>query len=446
MYSVVNSGDDYDDKLFRKYLSLINKLAEEYLNVLQMRKENPKRELNILEQLFQRDLSDVFKKKLKAFEKNIGKENKLDPENFLFMHHLNILKSNQRFSQNEARKNFEEFAGVYQNLVNYFVYESGSIINQYDTYKYSYKENKKDISPGIFLKKIKIEEQIKEMRNSVSPGNKDTILFLDIVLNLIKLNSPETGLEAYTKFKKIISKNINKLSKRFLFECMKNLNVFCILEGVRGENDMNRELFKNHKIMLQNNLFYNDEIKDMNLVSFRVILRTALKVNELDWAANFVNENYKKISEKSRTDVYNFAHALLAFHKNDYSGAFRHISGILKITSLFPMSIDIYVLKVKIFYELGYIDSAKSAADSFRHYITGNKLVSDYLKSVLLNFLKFYKTIVRLKYYGSESALINFISEIKNSKDTIERKWLNKKAEELLEAIKFHSIQEKSIG
>ena len=62
MFSAVNGGNGYDDKLFRKYFSLINKLAEEYLNVLQIRKDNEKRELNILEQLSKHDLNDVFSK------------------------------------------------------------------------------------------------------------------------------------------------------------------------------------------------------------------------------------------------------------------------------------------------------------------------------------------------------------------------------------------------
>ena len=445
LFSIVSRGNKYDDKLFRKHLSLISKLAEEYLNVLQMRKDSDKKELNILEQLSKRDLNDVFTKKLKEVEKAFGKRNKLDPDNFIIMQQLNIVRTSHRFSQNYTRDDYESLSSTYEILLNYFVHESSSILNQYKTDKYSFKENKKRTSPEKHFNQIWLEEQIIELRKSVPPGNTNTILFLDIISNTLKLNSPG-GFEAYKRLKKIIRRNSDKLSRSFLFHCMKRLNIFCISEGVRGENDMNRELFENHKLMLQNNLFFNEEINDMNLLTFRIILRTALKVNEVEWATAFVNENIRKITEESRTNVYNFAQTLLAFQKNDYTGSLRHISRISKIQSLIPMSIDIYVLKAKIFYELGYIDSAKSTANSFRHYINGNKLISDYLKSVLLKFLKFYKSLIRLKFNGSSSDLKNFISEIKNSKDTTERKWLIEKAEGLLAAVKFPAEQERSVG
>lgn len=445
LFSVVSRGNKYDDKLFRKHLSLINKLAEEYLNVLQIRKEDKKKKLNVLQQLSDRDLNDVFSKKLREVEKEFGKNNKLDPDNFIFKHLLNLVKSSHSLSQNDSRTNFEELWDTYNNLLNYFIHELSSIINQYDTYKYSFKESKKGNPYWIPLEKNRLEKKINELRKLVPPGNKNAILFLDITSNTLKLNSAD-GFKAYKELKKIISRDSEKLSRSFLFHCMKRLNVFCISEGVKGENDMNRELFENHKIMIKNNLFYNDEVKDMNLLSFRTILRTALKVNEIEWATAFVNEFINKITEESRTNVYNFAQTLLAFHKNDYTGSLRHISRISKIQSLIPMSIDIYVLKAKIFYELGYFDSAKSTADSFRHFINGNKLISDYLKSVLLNFLKFYKTLIRLKFKGSSSELKNFISEIKNSKDTTERKWLIEKAEGLLAEVKYPAVQERSFG
>jgi hypothetical protein len=445
LFSAVNGGNGYDDKLFRKYFSLINKLAEEYLNVLQIRKDNEKRELNILEQLSKRDLNDVFSKKLRALENVFEKGNKIDPDNFFILLQLNLIRSNHRASQNYTRAVFEDLKSTHVSLLNYFVHETSSIINQYDTLKYSFKENNKENSFNVLFEKSRLEGYINELRKAISPENKNTIIFLDIISNSLKLNSPG-GFKAYTRLKKIIKKNSGKLSKRFLYHCMKRLNIFCISEGVRGDKDMSRELFENHIFMLQNNLFDNEEINDMNLLNFRIILRTALKVNEFEWAVKFINENIKKISEESRTNVYHFGNSLLAFHKNDYSGSLRHISLISGIQTLIPMSIDIYVLKAKIFYELGYISSAKSITDSFRHYITGNQLISDYLKSVLLKFLNFYRTLIRLKINCSKSELKNFIIEIKNSKDTTERKWLIKKAEERLEAIKFPTRQKVYFG
>ncbi|MBK6505980.1 MAG: hypothetical protein IPG02_09985 [Ignavibacteria bacterium] len=62
-----------------------------------------------------------------------------------------------------------------------------------------------------------------------------------------------------------------------------------------------------------------------------------------------------------------------------------------------PITIDSYILKAKNFYMLEHFDSALSLADSFRHYVNLNKLISDFHKQNLFNFLKYFRAIIRLK-------------------------------------------------
>ena len=77
LFSAANSGISYDDQLFRKYLSRITKLAEEYLNILQMREEEFKKDYNVLLQLSSRNISEIYTRKIKEVEKRFDKFHKI---------------------------------------------------------------------------------------------------------------------------------------------------------------------------------------------------------------------------------------------------------------------------------------------------------------------------------------------------------------------------------
>jgi hypothetical protein len=84
----VNPGKKYDDMLFQKYLSRMNKLAEEYLSILELRNDQNDKDLKILYQLSKRDLKEVYSRKLNEVEKNFDENSKIDENFYLFKHKL----------------------------------------------------------------------------------------------------------------------------------------------------------------------------------------------------------------------------------------------------------------------------------------------------------------------------------------------------------------------
>ncbi|MBK8553513.1 MAG: hypothetical protein IPL53_21590 [Ignavibacteria bacterium] len=99
LFNFVNKGKKYDDKLFRKYLSRINKLAEEYLNIIEIRSDKEKAELNILLQLSKRDLKDAYSRKLNEVEKSFEKDARMDGDKFLLKHQLSTIKYDHNLPQ-----------------------------------------------------------------------------------------------------------------------------------------------------------------------------------------------------------------------------------------------------------------------------------------------------------------------------------------------------------
>jgi len=49
-----------------------------------------------------------------------------------------------------------------------------------------------------------------------------------------------------------------------------------------------------------------------------------------------------------------------------------------------------------VYYELGYIEEAISMIDSFRHFINETPSISDYIREIHVNFIRFLHDIIRL--------------------------------------------------
>lgn len=425
LFEVINPGKKYDDSLFQKYLSRINKLAEEYLGIIESRNDHYKKEIKILYQLSKRDLREIYSRKLKEFEKEMELNFKLDEFYYLIKHNLSEVKYYHKSRGNNVTTSNVDILDSYNNLINYFFAFSSSCLGQILSDKYSYNYANLLNSSGIFFDRKEMGGIVSEFLENTPLSDKKRILFLKLIENDLKMNSVENGFEAYKELRKIVIENTDVLSNIFLLYFLKRLNVFCIIENANGINNMNKDLFENYKLILKKKLFILEDVPDLRLNDYRMILSSAFKTNEIEWAENFINESVNLIKEESRENVVNYGYAVLMFHKKNYSGSLDHIAMIKN--EMLTITIDIYVLKIKLFYELGFFDTVMSVADTFRHYLTNNKIISRYLKESLSSFLKFLRILISLKKKPSKQKQENLMHELESSSRTWNRSWLIEK-------------------
>lgn len=430
LFSSATNGKKYDDKLFRKYLSLINKMAEEYLYIIDSRKYTLEKDIKILAQLSGRDIEDAFDRKVHSIEKSISKTHKIDAYGFFLDHNLNVIKYNHKSLHNKIRPNSEELLNSYINLIYYFIFNSASILNQLDSDHYSFRIFHDSSGFIDLFDKNKLEEYILSIKKFIQPKEKNNLLFLEIMLNDLEMDSSESGLTAYRNLYRLVYENSKKFSREMLFYYLQRMIVYCTLENIKGKYNLTREIFDSYKFQVENNLHSIEGSINLNFLNFRSIVTSALKNNEFEWAEEFINENIHKVKEESRTNILNYTKAMISFYKNEFNESLNFITKINQES--LPISIDIYILKIKIFYKLGYRDSVRSVSDTFRHFIKGNKLISDYHKNTLINFLKYFRIIFRLSMKPDNVKLNEVIDRIQSSIDTKERKWMIEIANELL--------------
>lgn len=137
----------------------------------------------------------------------------------------------------------------------------------------------------------------------------------------MKMNTPESDFMAYRKLKTMIIENPEKLSRQMLYFYLQRLNVFCIIESVKGNQEISKELFENYKKMLENDLFSLDGTTVLTLLDLRLILSSALKNNEFDWVEKFIKEKIYLVNEELRINVNHYCYAHLMFYKTNYEGS-----------------------------------------------------------------------------------------------------------------------------
>lgn len=430
LFSAANSGISYDDQLFRKYLSRITKLAEEYLNILQMREEEFKKDYNVLLQLSSRNISEIYTRKMKEVEKRFDNFQQFEVEQILHKHFFSALKYELLNKDNQLKPHNELLVDSINNLLDHFLIVSGWLLNEIESHSYTYHTGSKKSTFVAPIDRNMIVELIENAMSNVHSDDKDRMMFLEMVLNDMKLSSSDSGFTAYTNLKKLVYSNSHKMSRQILQFYLQRMNVYCLLENLKGTHDMHFDLFQNYRRLLEENLFGTERRTNLRLLEFRGIIISALKVKEFEWAEKFINENVKYVDEDLQANVFHYGYSLLRFYTQDYSESLNHNSKIQ--SGLLPMTIDSYILRAKNFYMLGHLDSALSLADSFRHYVNLNKLISDFHKQNLFNFLKYFRAIIRLKVKIDKQKAQKLLEELQTSSNVREKKWLVEMAKDLL--------------
>ncbi len=422
LFSIASNGKKYDDQLMRKYLSRLTKFAEEYLNIVQMRSEKDRMELNVLLQFSKRNLKDAYTRKLKSMEELYNREARIDNDYFLTRHQLSSLKHNLKSLENNIALHSEDVFDSYEYLLNYFLFQSVNIMTHLQTDAISFRSDEKVELLQLHFEKMKFSECIDEVVKLTPPEDKTKLVFLNILLNDLKLISVNSDQEVYRDLKKLVYENSERLSRSSLQYYLKRLIVFCILESSKGVYDMNEEILENYEMLIEKDLFNIDGTKDLMFLDFRQIVFSALKTGRFDWTRNFISKNLGIVRDEARKNIHNYAHAFLAFYEGRYPESLEYMSKIEFETR--PLTIDIYVLKAKIFYLLGHNDSVLSLLDSFRHYIKSNKMISEYHKETLTNFLRYFRKILRYSVSLDKEPLKKLLSELQSASNTREKKWM----------------------
>jgi hypothetical protein len=201
---------------------------------------------------------------------------------------------------------------------------------------------------------------------------------------------------------------------------------YCIRKLNSGQLSYLNELFVLYKALIEREIIFEDG--KLAPSDFKNIVTTGLRSGQLDWTEQFIQiyKDYLPAEHRQNTYIYNLA--FLHYYRKEFSKALKLLQ-TAEFTDVF-YQLDAKALLLRTYYELDETEPFLNLADAFTNYLKRNKQISDYQRTVYLNFVKYAKKLMLLRT-GSRLSLEAVRNELQELKQAASLQWLQEKAAEI---------------
>jgi hypothetical protein len=231
----------------------------------------------------------------------------------------------------------------------------------------------------------------------------------------------------FEELKKLLDEHTTKFPPDEARDMYAYAQNFAIRKINAGEKRFLREYFDLSKAALEKELLMVDG--DLSPWTFKNLVIAALRVGEFNWAEQFIKNYKNRLNEKFRSNAYNYNQGALLFFKGQYGDALRLINQV-EYTDIF-YALDTRTMQIKIYYQLDEWDPMQSAIEAFKVYLRRNKTLSENVKLLYNNFLKYTDKLSRLTK-RDKPKLTELKQKIEETKQIADLGWLQQKVDEKL--------------
>ncbi len=412
-YSYIFPNQKYQEQTFRNLISDLYKLLEGFLLQQQLEQKSFFQQYFLLETLFERKVDKLYLQKFHALYKEQERNVK---KNIHYYHHQYQIEQ-QAHSFNVARKS----RVVNSNL--------STILHSLDTY---YLASKLRYYCALFNHRNLMSTDIQlplleEILSYIGTGIFDEIALIVVYYRLLLLLKEDKNEVHYQNLKTALSKYDEDLPLHDLQHIYTAVFNYCNKKLKSGQSSYLKEIFDWYKVMLDKGSLMADGYITP-VTHFRNIVRAALRLGELDWAATFINDYQDKIAKVHRENMVGYCRATLHFFQKDYKIA-------LVLLFKFELKDFFYyiehkVLLVQVYYELAEQEALQSLLNAFRIYLLRDNHLAEHLKNSYYNFVRIVNRLLKLKLSFSSSKK-DIITDIQQLTHIVEKEWLLEKAREL---------------
>lgn len=199
---------------------------------------------------------------------------------------------------------------------------------------------------------------------------------------------------------------------------------YCVAKINQQRPDFARRAFELYRKGLTTGI-----LLDNNTVSrytFGNAVAAALRINEYQWAEQFVRDFEHHLEEKERNSISNFNMARIYFSKGDYDKAQRLLTQFDYDDMLF--NIIAKTMLLKIYYEQTELDAFESLLESMRIYLQRKEALDPARKTAYKNMISLMKKLLNMNPY-SKSQKVKLRELIVDANPLMEREWLLKQVD-----------------
>ncbi len=413
----VFSGESNKDQNVRTLISSFTSLLEKFLVLLELEKSAMDEKLFLLRSLKDRNILKTFdmtsKEILEISTKDFNKNTEFYYHDL--MHKDVVLNVDSEDLDINLDKSLYEMS---ENTDNLYIVTKLKILNTV--------LSRKIVSGGNIYKSFwGVEEILTFVEKHINKiENSHPIIYSEYKILMLMLESDR--VKHFHDLEKQVFHNITRYTEDELEQVYYSLSNYCVNRIAYGEEKFIHELYKIHT-NFEKVGFYSKN-KNIQYTDFIGVVICGLNLKQVKWV-NYFFENYKSnIASDVKRDTLNLSLALISFSAKKYKECVGHLSKVgYKYTYFYLKSKETLI---KVYYELGEIESMEAVIDAAKHYLKRHKeLLSIHYDRYIL-FLNYVISLGRLdKKQKAEIKVL--MKKLDENRTTIARDWLIEKIIEL---------------
>lgn len=368
--------DTYHEQKLRHLMSYLMKVVKTYLSIKAFEADKMSKQLYLFQEIGQRDVPSVFQQEAKNTSKMLANETYQNGQFYQqkFRAELEFLKTKteRAAENNDALESAIEslsvsFVAQLLRLACRVLSESNVTSQQYDL---------------PFLSSVLVALEQGQYR--------DIPVVQLYYYSFLTLKNWDRE-DYFETLQRLVKKHLYVLPQEEALDLYLILINFCIRKSNKGETFYARAALQ----------FYQQAMDDGTLLehgflshfNYSNIFKLGLKMQQLDWAQQFLEQYKKYLHPTNRESHYQYNMAIFYYWKKEYAEAMNLLRGLHFKGILFNLNVRRMLLRI--YYEMGEIEVLDSLLKSFRAYINRHVYLTDYHRALNKNLIKFVAKMLK---------------------------------------------------
>jgi len=438
LYQKLFPGKKYKYSSIRDLMSKLHKAARMFLAYNRFSEDNYFSIL-MLKELRERNLTVQIKKELKKAINKVEYSDGIDPEYFMLKFRLETEKINFNVSTDKhitRKKIIKHSKQIKENSILLIINYISEIVTNYI---YLIIESDRFIS-------AKTDKTIQNIAKGIIDDNmfgqitaKSKFDFvIKIYRLLLKAFLNRGSWDEYTEYSTTFNKYLRRFGRDEASFHYSRMISCCILGSKYGNSRVkfDEELLKLYNEFLNGSYYINKKTRYIPANLYRAIILHGIKMNSLGWLYKVISEADSKLHPDDRENMQNYARAYYSFATGNYDEAFKYIN-LLDI-NYYIFKYDLYILKLRIYYDRGNYDSLLDQIRNFKQFIRNDKMLPKHTKCFHNNFVYYFERIVKLSLNSPRIDADSLKLKLKKVNDIYHKEWIMNKLDILSKPVQSY--------
>ena len=376
IFKAVFGDIKYDYFKLRNISSDLYNLGLEFLKTIPNIVTHFYNDYNMITQLRMRKLLAVHKKIVVAYEKEFEKE-RIKDSIFLFNNYL--LTSELQMADVLEKPN--SVKAIQSEFNSFFDYSFLNMLKFYCLMLHITKENNITVDMKMFT------EVVSYLQNT--PQSENPIITIYSYILLLTITRKE---EYYFPLKEMYISGYDKLGSEDSYYTNMYICGYCMdMYNINADRRFIKECYDLFKHAYSQKRVTLGELLYPNFINY---IKVFTRYGDINLAKSFINDFSGKLDAEQKENSLNFSNALIAFSEGRLESALELASRVN-----FPwiiMKIQVRLLQLEIYYELGYYEETREMVESFRKSLLRESGISEPYREAFLGFLKCVISLLNL--------------------------------------------------